>query len=231
MSRLLVVNADDFGLSHGVNEGILRGHRDGIVTSASLMVEERAAAEAASAAKDHPRLSVGLHFVERRGVDLDDPAGLTQELDRQLRLFRALMGRNPTHLDSHHHVHGEGARTEAFSKQARELGVPLRGDGFASYIGGFYAQWDPGKTDLRHVSLDFLDWLLREEVGKGVTELLCHPAVSIDDLNSEYATERLAEFRTLTAPRLRAKVEKLGIRLVNFAEAQRESAYEARTAA
>ena len=60
--RFLIVNADDFGLSPGVNRGILETHERGILTAASLMVRAPAAAEAAAAAHDHPRLSVGLHL-------------------------------------------------------------------------------------------------------------------------------------------------------------------------
>src|SRR5215831_3654590 len=59
--RQLIVNADDFGQSPGVNRGIIQAHERGIVTSASLMVRWRAAAEAAAYARAHPRLGLGLH--------------------------------------------------------------------------------------------------------------------------------------------------------------------------
>jgi predicted glycoside hydrolase/deacetylase ChbG (UPF0249 family) len=60
--RFLIVNADDFGLTSGINRGIIEAHEHGIVTSASLMVRYPAAREAADYAKAHPELSVGLHF-------------------------------------------------------------------------------------------------------------------------------------------------------------------------
>ncbi|MBL9137013.1 MAG: hopanoid biosynthesis-associated protein HpnK [Verrucomicrobiales bacterium] len=60
--RRLVVNADDFGRSHSINEAVLRAHRDGILTTASLMVTGDAAAEAVAEARRHPRLGVGLHL-------------------------------------------------------------------------------------------------------------------------------------------------------------------------
>jgi len=60
--RRLIVNADDFGLRAGVNRGIIEAHKNGIVTSASLMVNRPYAAEAADYARGHPKLSVGLHF-------------------------------------------------------------------------------------------------------------------------------------------------------------------------
>jgi hopanoid biosynthesis associated protein HpnK len=61
-SRRLIVNADDFGLSHSVNEAVIRAHRDGVLTAASLMVNEPGCDEALKLAKENPRLGVGLHL-------------------------------------------------------------------------------------------------------------------------------------------------------------------------
>ena len=62
MTRTLVVNADDFGASEGVNRGIAHAHVHGIVTSTSLMVTGRAPEHAAELAREHPELGVGLHW-------------------------------------------------------------------------------------------------------------------------------------------------------------------------
>ncbi len=59
--RRLIVNADDFGRSHSINEAVIRAHREGILTTASLMVNEAACDEAVALAKENPRLGVGLH--------------------------------------------------------------------------------------------------------------------------------------------------------------------------
>jgi len=61
-SRRLIVNADDFGLSASVNEAVIRAHREGILTSASLMVNEPGFEEAIKLARENPRLGVGLHL-------------------------------------------------------------------------------------------------------------------------------------------------------------------------
>jgi hopanoid biosynthesis associated protein HpnK len=61
-TRRLIVNADDFGLSPSVNTAVIRAHREGILTSASLMVNEPGFDEAVSLAKENPRLGVGLHL-------------------------------------------------------------------------------------------------------------------------------------------------------------------------
>jgi hopanoid biosynthesis associated protein HpnK len=60
--RRLIVNADDFGLSRSVNEAVVRAHREGILTSASLMVNEPGFDEAVKLAKENPKLGVGLHL-------------------------------------------------------------------------------------------------------------------------------------------------------------------------
>jgi hopanoid biosynthesis associated protein HpnK len=60
--RRLIVNADDFGRSRSINEAVIRAHREGILTSTSLMVNESAVAEAVKLARENPRLGVGLHL-------------------------------------------------------------------------------------------------------------------------------------------------------------------------
>src|SRR2546427_12338231 len=61
-TRRLIVNADDFGRSRGINAAVIRAHREGILTTASLMVNEAACDEAVALARENPRLGVGLHL-------------------------------------------------------------------------------------------------------------------------------------------------------------------------
>jgi hopanoid biosynthesis associated protein HpnK len=60
--RRLIVNADDFGRSESINMAVIRAHREGILTSASLMINEPAAEQAVRLARENPRLGVGLHL-------------------------------------------------------------------------------------------------------------------------------------------------------------------------
>jgi hopanoid biosynthesis associated protein HpnK len=60
--RRLIVNADDFGRSKSINEAVIRAHREGILTTASLMVNEPACGEAVALARENPKLGVGLHL-------------------------------------------------------------------------------------------------------------------------------------------------------------------------
>src|ERR1700728_256228 len=72
--RAVIVTADDFGLSREVNAGIIRAHREGVLTATSLMVAAAARDEAAALARENPRLDVGLHLVVCRGQSVL-PAG------------------------------------------------------------------------------------------------------------------------------------------------------------
>jgi hopanoid biosynthesis associated protein HpnK len=72
-ARALIVAADDFGMSAAVNAGIIRAHRDGILTDASLMVNGQGFDDAVSLARAHPTLSVGLHLVLVQGYAITPP--------------------------------------------------------------------------------------------------------------------------------------------------------------
>src|SRR5713101_9932691 len=109
--KYLIVNADDFGLSRGINRGIIEAYQKGIVTSASLMVDRPGSQEAAELYRKlrwlEPELSVGLHVdLEKPMNDLPDVYWrIRNEVRNQVRRFEHLMGNSPSHLDSHHHVH------------------------------------------------------------------------------------------------------------------------------
>lgn len=220
--RNLIVNADDLGASKGINRGILEGHTHGIVTSASLTVTGHAAEEAASMARDHPSLAVGLHWdvwgEDEREFDLSDEAAVRGEFQRQIDTFEQLLGRLPTHVDSHRHAHRDKVVCDLFRELVRPLGVPLRQDGAIRYVGNFYAQWEWRVTNLEYVGVPFLEKLLREEVGEGWTELACHPGYASPDFQSIYHEEREAELRTLTDPRVRRTADALGIRICSYAD-------------
>lgn len=219
--KRLIVNGDDFGAGRGINRGIVEAHRDGILTSASLMVEMPGSAEAARLAAALPRLSVGLHAVltdEDGGpsVDFDDRERCHAELQRQVRRFSQLTGRSPTHLDSHHNVHYDPRLLPCFLDLAAESGLPLRGHSPARYFSTFYGQWDGGETHLEWIAPASLVRMLEAEVGPGATELGCHPGYMEDDFHSGYGVERETELRTLCDPAVRRAIEELDIALADF---------------
>ena len=74
--RRLIVNADDFGLSSSVNAAVIQAHRNGILTTASLMVNEPGCAEAVRLAQENPRLGTGLHLTLLMGHSALAPAAI-----------------------------------------------------------------------------------------------------------------------------------------------------------
>jgi predicted glycoside hydrolase/deacetylase ChbG (UPF0249 family) len=222
--KYLIVNADDFGASSGVNRGIVEAHRHGIVTSASLMVEMPGSEHAARLARECSALSVGLHvhFDARTkpAADLTDAAACRESLHAQLAQFMELMGCPPTHLDSHHHVHTRPELLPHFKETAEACGVPLRKYSGARYCSSFYGQW-AGEQRPEQVSVAGLTQILGTDVGDGVTELGCHPGYADPDLVSSYTIERELEVSTLCDDRVRSFVDEHGITLIGFGEVPR----------
>jgi predicted glycoside hydrolase/deacetylase ChbG (UPF0249 family) len=228
--RTLIVNADDFGRTPSVNEGILRSHEGGIVTSTSLMVRWPAARGAAARARELGSLSVGLHldlgeWLSRNGhwslvyrvVPLDDPLAVGAEAHRQLAQFRRLMDRDPTHLDSHQHVHNDPGISSVLSELAGSLGVPLREhDPRIRFEGGFFGQESDGTPVQGAITPGGLMALL-DEIPAGTTELCCHPGTGRDSW-SVYDRERSIEVETLCDPAVRMALEQRGIELRSFAD-------------
>jgi chitin disaccharide deacetylase len=227
--RILIVNADDFGRSPGVNRGVIRSHEAGIVTSAGLMVRWPAAEEAAEYARGS-RLSLGLHLDlgewEYRAGDWspryevlskETPEAVERELREQLERFERLVGTTPTHLDSHQHVHrSEPART-ALRRVGAELGVPVRHlTPEISYSGSFYGQDAKGEPVPEAITVEGLISVI-EELPAGITELGCHPADPTDH-DSTYDRERSVELATLCDPRVRTAIERNGVILRSFAD-------------
>ncbi len=220
--RFLVVNADDFGASTGVNRGILECHVDGVLTSTSAQVTGTAVDEAVSMSRDHPELAIGLHWdivgEDERTFDSYDWDAVRREFRDQLARFEDLFGRGPTHVDSHRHQHRQPHLRPVFRELVEPLGVPLRDDGRVQFVGDFYAQWEWQVTDLEKVSVEAFLGLLERRVPPGWTEFSCHPGYAGDDYSAVYLEEREAEVRTLTDPRLREAIEADGISLVSYAD-------------
>lgn len=139
--RKLIVNADDFGFTRDVNEGILHAHEHGIVRSASLLATGPAFQHAVELARATPSLDVGAHlalvglpsaldgrplpstpFALLRAMAshrLDIHAELAAQMDRIVRA-----GIQPSHINTHKHTHLFPAVLKAVTRLARQYGVP-----------------------------------------------------------------------------------------------------------
>lgn len=226
--RWLIVNADEFGRSENINRGVARAHRQGIVTSASLMVRSPAAEHAAAIGRDLSGLSVGLHldlgeWAYRAGewrrvyavVDLDDREAVAAEVQHQLTRFRELTGGLPTHLDSYQHLHREGHLRSVLRELADRLAVPVRGvSARIRHIGGFFGQTSQGEPYPDGITPAALVAILKG-LPAGCSELACHPG-EVEELELGYRMERFRELGTLCDPRVREVLSMSGIRLRSF---------------
>ncbi len=219
--RYVIVNADDFGESSGINEGVIEAHAHGIVSSASLMVDAPDAEAAVALARRHPRLGLGIHVVLDRGgqhpVDPDDLGAVATELARQARRFIALTGRPPTHIDSHHHVHQRFNVARLFLDLGSRYQVPVRGFSSVVYVGRFYGDWTDGQSRVDHISADYLISLLHG-LGPGVSEVSCHPGHPDVHSDAGYNRQREVELRVLIDERVNATVRAGGLDLINYAD-------------
>jgi predicted glycoside hydrolase/deacetylase ChbG (UPF0249 family) len=244
--KRLVVTADDFGLSSGVVEGIAEAHAIGLVTSTSLMVNAPAAEAAFEEARRLPTLAIGLHFVLTFGRPLGPPEPLSRLLDEdgafrgresgaherarpdevreelraQLRKFEKGVGRPPTHIDGHHHVHLHPGILRVAIEEAGRLGIPLRSTSpevrerlrlerirtCDRFLDGFYGD-DVGEARLISIL---------ESLAEGTSELMCHPARPDAELErlSSYGTPRHLELATLESSCVLEAVDRLRIDLI-----------------
>ncbi len=150
-------------------------------------------------------------------VPADDIAAVGEETERQLTAFRSLVGRDPTHIDSHQHVHRSEPVRSVLIEAARRLAIPLRHESPGiHHRGDFYGQTAKGLPLPDAISVEALIGALAT-LPPGVTELGCHPGFG-DDLDSAYRSERADEVRALCDPRVRAAIVSEGIVLCSFGE-------------
>jgi chitin disaccharide deacetylase len=151
--KQLILNADDFGYTRGINQAIVRSHREGVLTSATLMANAAAFDDAAELARQCPTLGVGCHFVLIGGKSVANPSEIPSlaspdgrlpqslpafvaavssgsikpgDIARELRAQIAKIraaGIEPTHIDSHKHTHAHPRAFRAIALTAKELGI------------------------------------------------------------------------------------------------------------
>ncbi|ASK62405.1 chitooligosaccharide deacetylase [Virgibacillus phasianinus] len=218
----VLFNADDFGLTKGVTDGIMQAHLNGVVGSTTLMMNGWAVDYAVEKAKEFPSLRVGIHLVLTWGrpicsdipelvdteglfkykntfmeMDPPDVSAVEKEWRAQIEAFLKT-GLPLHHIDSHHHIHGWAPLKDVVIKLAKEFGVRVR------YVDSLKAYPDILLTE--KLWLDFyesgvnagiLDELYKLDVQS--VEVMTHPAVVDDDLQkvSTYLEERAQELKIL----------------------------------
>ena len=248
MERLLIVNADDFGLSKGQNYGILDACKNGLVTSTTALVNGAAIDHAAQLSRRTPELAVGMHFVLTLGEPLTPMPGLAREgklgkwiwqvaeedalpldeIERELacqyQRFVDLFDAEPTHFDSHHHVHMIPQIFPLVAEFAKSKGIALRIDRSIPYPFAL----PEGLRSSEGFSSEFYGDAISDELflkvlddstarGEGSLEVMCHPAfVDKTIMGSAYCYPRLAELDVLTSASLKYAIAERGYRLGTY---------------
>lgn len=138
------------------------------------------------------------------------------EVDHQLETFHLLVGKAPTHIDSHQHAHLREPVRSIVIEAARKLAVPLRHySPEIRYCGDFYGQTAEGAPFADGISVNPLITIL-SSLPPGITGLSCHPGEG-SDLNTMYLSEREEEVKVLCHPMIREAIVEREIELCSFA--------------
>jgi len=218
----ILFNADDFGLTESVTDGIIKAHTNGIVGSATLMMNGHAIDYAVKKAKEHPTLKVGIHLVLTWGKplnsnvpDLVDEDGtfkynnmyttvkppnlkqLEKEWQAQIEAFLAT-GLSLHHIDSHHHVHGWEPLQKVIIKLAKQYNVPVRyADSLKAYPEILLTEALYSKFYGDGIYKNIFDEIKQVDVNS--IEVMTHPSFVDDDLRdvSSYVEKRAEELDIL----------------------------------
>lgn len=244
MSRQVIINADDFGLSPGVNQGIIQAYQAGGITSTSMMVNMPGFDHALSLARSLPDLGIGLHFNLTYGRPVSDPAivpslvnpdgafhqgqcglirdftDITKELDAQWNVL-AQASLSPTHLDSHQLLHqNDPIIFQIMAEKAVRENIPLR----RSQVRHASPMPAPRMTDT--ILLDTygdhegLQRLLQHlsKLPDGITEIVCHPGYVDGALRkiSNWLDIREHELAVFVNQDVPRTIQALGIMPINY---------------
>lgn len=203
--RYLIVNADDFGYSYGINKGIIEAHTKGIVTSTSVMVDSIAAHEAVNLI-DYPELSIGLHFVPNSSVSIE------KALKRQVDKFVEILDAKPDHIDVHKRINLTGQVEKVLREYSKVHKVPVRMLGYAKFIDSFYGPHANGD-----LSVNQLKRAVKEATDE-YNEIMCHVGYSDDYLRktSSYNDPREEELKSICDPSIKNYIKKQGLTLIDW---------------
>lgn len=242
----LIINADDFGYSKAVNYGIIEGHKDGIVTSTTLITNMPDAEHAVSLCKESPNLGVGIHLVLTAGkpVNKDVPSlvdekgyfkrkynkkeninleDVRKEFKSQMERFLSF-GFMPTHIDSHHHIHFNSNILPIIVDIAREYDLPIRFTKEKLNNKGYKdvksVEYFTDEFYGRNLSLEKFENILKNNERYKSMDIMCHPGYLDQNLmlDSSYNIERTNELEILTNPEIFEIIEKYNINLINYKE-------------
>ena len=240
----MIVNADDFGLSEAVNYGILSAHKNGIVTSTTIMPNMPAFDNAVNILKENSELGCGVHMtlslnepvlknhktiVDNNGKffrrDTNELVREKFDLDEVYNEFCAQIdkvinsGIKIDHLDSHHHVHTLESLKPVIEKIVKKYNLPIRG-GFEYSIN--YDKTIPIIDSFygENITEDYFDKFIDEIKKYDVVDFMCHPSFIDESLVNftSYSMQRMKEYSILTDNNLKEKLKENNIKLIKYSD-------------
>jgi hypothetical protein len=224
--KKVIFNADDLGLSKGINQGILKACTDGVATSVSLMVKHQAAKDGVKIFKGNRNVSLGLHFeLDKKDVEYlkkhpkKFSAKKVEELEKefldQVALFVKLVQKMPDHIDGHYSAHVLPGIGKFVSRYCKVNRIPMRRQEGVNFVDEFFGQRSmitPSVSRLVEVLNNLPD---------GVSEIMFHPGIVTPDLKGSYLKERELELEALVSPKVKNEIKILGIKPINWKEVSR----------
>ena len=241
--KKLIVNADDFGFTRDVNEGIVYAHRNGILTSTTLMATGPAFDHAVKLAHENPSLDVGVHLVLVGAPGFPASVGQLSATvalgrlpiyDHLVSQVRKILdaGIRPTHLDTHKHTHILPPVLNAVARIAEEFRIPwvrkpipLPVPFLRSSMQRRLAQRGCRTTDhfagfelTGRYNIGDLAAVIKA-LPEGVTEFMCHPGFCEKELRAaptRLKDSRRIELDALTSAEVRQALQDSSVTLVSY---------------
>ena len=231
----VIINADDFGYTKGVTEGIVEGHKKGIIRSTTALCNMEYVEYGKELIKDLPNLAVGVHLTLTSGKSLTQNKTLTdekgcfykpaqlidhtfdidevyQEFKAQIEKYIEIFGHLPSHLDSHHGMHDFKNNYLATKRLSEEYGIPVRRYSHYLFVSEFVKD---------NISIEGFIRILDKYKGQDI-EIMTHPGYCDLELyqKSSYSLERVKELYVFCHPKIKKYIKENNIILTNYMEVE-----------
>lgn len=227
----VIINADDFGYTKAVTEGIIEGYKKGIIRSTTALCNMKYVEYGKDLAEAYPDLGIGVHLTLTLGKSLTKNKTLTdqegnffkpqqlknhifdieevyQEFKAQIEKYIEIFGHLPTHLDSHHGMHDFKDNYQATQRLAKEYHLPVRRYSQYLFVKDFFGE---------NISVDGLISIFEKYKDQDI-EIMSHPGNCDLELylKSSYSTDRVKELSILCNQEIKDYIKENNIILTHY---------------
>ena len=228
----LIINADDYGYTKGINAGIRHGMLHGIITSTTVLSNCLINQDDVDQLKQIPNIGIGLHlnltlekpltqgksiqdangyFYDRKNLDFEqlDLVEVEQEFRAQIHQFIQYFNQTPSHFDSHHSIHDHPRILPITQKLMQEYQIPARRLSDIHFVGTFFGE---------NATLSNLMEIIQNQPSDKCIEIMTHSGYSDDELRqkSSYSDLRENELQILTSHNIQTFIKQEGVELTYY---------------